>query len=276
MLDKTICLYCLVDDYFKSIKHLEDKQRKMYDAQVVVLAILAARYFHGNFVSAGLYLRDHHGVKLIDKSGLNRRLHGLESHFTCLFGVLSHVFKELNTNNIYVIDSFPVAVCGSPPGHNIRINRCKLLRNDVYRGYNSSKREYFYGFKLQVVVSQDGSPVGYYITAGSIADITAFQAMNLDLPPQSTLYADSAYTDYELEDFYAQCEDIYLKVTRKNNSKRPDERCQAFLKEHYRKTIEHTFNGITNLFPRSIHAVTIKGFILKLVLFLFAYAIEKL
>ncbi|MEA5427960.1 hypothetical protein [Arcicella lustrica] len=44
----------------KEYKTLEDKQRKIHDAQVVVLAILAARYFHGNFVSAGLYIRDHH------------------------------------------------------------------------------------------------------------------------------------------------------------------------------------------------------------------------
>lgn len=61
----------------------------MYDAQVIVLAILAARYFHGNFVSAGLYLRDHRCVRLIDKSGLNIHLNGLESHFTCLFDTLS-------------------------------------------------------------------------------------------------------------------------------------------------------------------------------------------
>lgn len=244
MLDKTICFYCLVDDYFKNIGHIEDKQRKMYDAEVVVLAILAARYFHGNFVSAGSYLKDHHGVKLIDKSGLNRRLHSLTPHFNCLFGILSHVFKELNVNNIYVIDSFPVSVC-----RNIRINRSKILQNEAYRGYNSSKKEYFYGLKIQVVVCEDGSPVAYYITAGSITDITAFQSMDLDLPPKSTLYADAAYTDYELEDLYAKCDEINLKVSRKINSKRPDERYQAFLKQHYRKKVEHTFNGITDLFP---------------------------
>ena len=87
-------IYCLIDDYFKRIAHKEDLQRKMWDAEVLTTAIMAALYFHGNFVSASAYMKDHHGVKMIDKSGFNRRLHRLEKHLLLLLAILGKVFKE--------------------------------------------------------------------------------------------------------------------------------------------------------------------------------------
>jgi hypothetical protein len=50
----------------------------------------------------------------------------------------------------------------------------------------------------------------------------------------------------------------------------------AFLKNYYRKRIETTFSGITNFFPKKIHAVTAQGFILKIMLFIFAYTLDQL
>lgn len=67
-------------------------------------------------------------------------------------------------------------------------------------GKNASKRGYFYGFKVQVITTADGLPVQFYIHAGSFADITALQAMPMYLPENSQLYADRAYTCYELEE----------------------------------------------------------------------------
>ena len=42
-----------------------------------------------------------------------------------------------------------------------------------------------------------------------------------------------------------------------------------------RKRIETTFSEITAFFPRHIHAVTPQGFILKVVLFIFAYTFDR-
>lgn len=60
------------------------------------------------------------------------------------------------------------------------------MDNEAYREFNSSKKEYFYGFKIQVITTQDGIPVEYFLSAGSLADRTAFQSMNIDLPARST------------------------------------------------------------------------------------------
>ena len=178
--------------------------------------------------------------------------------------------KELNTSSEYIIDSFPVAVC-----RNIRINRCRLLKSEAYRGYNASRREYFYGFKVELITTTDGMPVEYFIVAGSVHDGKALQAMQTNLPKESKLYADSAYTNYELEELFLECEQVALLTERKSNSTRKDSAAMAFLKKTMRKRVETTFSEIEAAFPRSIHAVTPQGFLLKMVLFLFAYTINR-
>lgn len=201
-----------------------DKRRKVSDAEVLTTALLSAQYFYGNQYRACQYMQQHHGMAKLDKSNYNRHLHRLAHTLASIFFALGESLKQLNTESRYMIDSFPVAVC-----KNIRISRCKLLQHEAYRGYNASKRMYFYGFKVQVVTTCDGIPVEYFITAGSVHDNTALQAMQLHLPEGSEVYADSAYTHYEVEDLYQQCEQVRLLVERKVNAKRADSAALRFL-----------------------------------------------
>jgi hypothetical protein len=270
MNDFTIAIYCFIDDYLKIAGTKTASKRKLSDAEVITTALVAARYFAGNFTLARDYMRLYHGSNMPHKSNFNRRLHELSFMISCLFVALGNSLKELNCSSEYVIDSFPVAVC-----RNIRIPRCRLLQNKAYHGYNASKREYFYGFKVEVITTADGLPVEYFIVAGSVHDITAFKSMNINLPQESILYADSAYTDHETEDLLQECEKVALLVERKNNSKREDSPAMAFIKKAMRKRIETSFSEIEAAFPRSIHAVTAQGFLLKIVLFLFAYTINR-
>lgn len=270
MEDFTIAIYCFLDDYLKIGRPKEGHMRKLTDAQIITTAIVAARFFGCNYVRARAYLREGHQFDFPDKSNFNRHLHRLAPTISSLFFALGQSIKELNTDSRYLIDSFPVAVC-----KNIRINNCRLLGDKAYRGKNMSKREYFYGFKVQIIATSDGIPVEYFICAGSYHDITAFKSMDIDLPPDSELFADSAYTDYETEDYYKELEHIHLLAVRKSNSKRPDHPAMAYLKDMMRKRIETTFSEILAWFPLKIHAVTAQGFILKIVLFIFAFTIHK-
>jgi hypothetical protein len=52
------------------------------------------------------------------------------------------------------VDAFPVSVC-----RNIRIRNCRIYQGEEFRGYNFSKREYFYGIKVTVIASRDGCPL---------------------------------------------------------------------------------------------------------------------
>lgn len=268
----TVAIYCFIDDYLKKCHPKNEAHRKMCDAQIITTSIIAARYFGGNYIKAKAYLRAHWGFNYIDKSGFIRRLHGLETTMIMCFYTLSEVIKQLSIDSIYIIDSFPIAIC-----HNIRIPNCKLLKyNKVYHGRCVSKREYFYGFKVQVIVNNEGIPVDYFMLAGSLADITGLKSMHINLPDGSKLYADSGYTDYEFEDELYEAENIKMMVDRKSNSKRKDEAYIAFLKTHMRKKIESVFSELERYLPNHIHAVTAKGFMLKVFIFLFAFTLDKI
>jgi len=270
MEDFTITIYCMIDDYLQKTNNQIDSKRKMNDAEIITTAFIAIRYFGCNYTKSMDYMKIHFKCNIPNKSNFNRMLIRLQDKFNYIFIAFAKIFKYLNTSCEYIIDSFPIAVC-----KNIRIPRNKILKNEAYRGYNASKREYFYGFKIQVITTVTGIPVDYFIVAGSVHDSTALQAMNIDLPENSNLYADSGYTDYELENYYKELEKINLLVDRKSNSKKQYEPWINYIIKTCRKQVEVTFSEISYWLPKTIHAVTPNGFLLKISLIIQTFAIYK-
>lgn len=271
MNQKAIAIYCFLDDFLHTVGWREDPHTRFSDAQVLTTALMSALFFFGNQTSAMKYMTDHQGFKCPEKSQFNRRLHRLQPQLMVIFRAVGRTLKDLNESARYLMDSFPIAVCD-----NIRIARSRLLEGEAYRGYCASKRRYFYGFRVQVITTEDGLPVDFYLYAGAFVDVTDWQAMPLDLPPGSELYADSGYTDYEIEDLLAECEQVTLLTIRKSNSKRKDSPSLAFLKNHFRKRIETVFALITDRLPAHIHAVTAAGFMLKISLFIISLTFDYL
>jgi hypothetical protein len=76
--DSVLTIYGLCDDLSKALRHQEDPQRQMRDAEVMTTAIVAALYFGGNFERARLLLASPHYIPaMLSKSQFNRRLHAL-------------------------------------------------------------------------------------------------------------------------------------------------------------------------------------------------------
>jgi len=90
------------------------------------------------------------------------------------------------------------------------------------------------------------------------------------------IYGDDAYTDYTIEDEMQSAEHVRLCIARKSNSKRPHQPWGRFLKSHNRKRIETIFSEIKNLFLRKIHAVTFKGFLIKIIMFVITYDFNQI
>jgi len=79
---------------------------------------------------------------------------------------------------------------------NIRIRRCRIYlleeeghdddgtpkKKKSFGGYIASKRRYFYGLRVHLVVTGAGEPVEFALAAGSEADVTIFKELGLDLP----------------------------------------------------------------------------------------------
>jgi hypothetical protein len=271
MYDRTLAIYCFVDDLLKAMQHREDSRAEFSDAQVVSTALVAMLFFGGNFERARSFLHSSGMMpRMLSRSRLSRRLSRLSDLIDLVFHQLGQTLKELNMESRYSLDSFPIAMCD-----NIRISRSRLAQTPQFRGYLASKRRYFYGVRVQVVVSVEGVPVEYSILPGSLSDIEGLAALPLALPAGADVAADAAYTYYEWEDALAESDGVRLLVGRKRNSKRRDAMVVHDYKQWLRRRIETVFGEIAKLFPKKIHATTLSGFILKISLFLFAYQIDK-
>ncbi len=101
------------------------------------------------------------------------------------------------------------------------------------------------------------------------------QYFPFDLPLGSIVYADKAYCNYGIEDVLKEAY-ITFSPLRKKNSKRQFEPWKVYLQHFYRKRVEVSNSLITQLLPKSIHAVTAAGFELKVYLFIIAANIQML
>ena len=270
--DKIIAIFCLIDDLFIGIEHKEDSRRSVSDSEIAVTAIVSAIYFGGNQYHAIHFMKSYGIIpKMLDKSRFNRRLHTIGRLLYELFAQVGRYLKEVRCEMHYIIDSFPVAVCD-----NIRILQSKIVKGEKWRGYTASMKRFFYGVKVQLLTTGSGIPVAFYFTPGREADVKALDKIVRELPPEACIYGDSAYTDYKKEDRLFKEDLICLKIQRKSNSKRKDTKEQVQKKLKMRKRIETAISDIKKLFPRTIHAVTLNGFLIKLILFVFGLQINKI
>jgi len=266
-----VAVFCLVDDMLKVMNHREDRQCEMSDAEVMTTAIIAVLYFGGNYAQARRLLKSQGYVsRMLGKSRFSRRLHRIKPFFLTLFSMLGEHWKSLNEESIYSIDTFPIPVCD-----NYRIRRAKIYQDQVYRGYIASKKRYFYGLKLHLLVTQAGQPVELLLSPGSTFDGQGLFVFDFDLPEGAIIVGDKAYNNYALEDLM-NVAGIQLSPFRKKNSKRPVPPWVYYLQFHYRKMIETTGSLISNLLPKKIHATSPAGFELKVLLFVLACSLNFL
>lgn len=268
---KIIALYCIVDDMLKGIHHYEDSRIRVSDSEVITTAFVSVLYFGGHLDHARCFMKLKGYVpQMLDKSRFCRRLHRLGDLLISMFFQLGKDLKDMAGASEYVLDSFPVAVCD-----NIRIARCKLMQGEHFRGRHAAMRRFFYGVRVQVLTLQ-GIPVEFCLVPGRENDSRALGKLPFDVAPESKIYMDAGYTDYQSEEDLFEAEMIYAMVQRKSNSKRPDEPHMRFLKQQKRKGIETTFSELTAKMLKRIHAVTQQGFLLKVALFVIAFSFEKI
>jgi hypothetical protein len=143
-------MYCLCADLTRAMQHQDDAQTKLSSAEVMTVPLVAACFFGGKIEWARRFLLEHgYFTVSLSQSRLNRRLHALPPElWQTLFALLGEVFKRHNPRGEYVIDSLPVPACD-----NIRIKRCTLLQGEEHRGYTASKRRYFFGLKVHLLIT---------------------------------------------------------------------------------------------------------------------------
>ncbi|GAK59391.1 transposase [Candidatus Vecturithrix granuli] len=272
MRDVITMIFVLCDELLTAMNHREGPQVMMTDAEVITAGLTAAYLYGGHLENARKFLKEYGYIPgMLSESRLNRRLHAIPEFFWgALFQSLASTFKLSNLEQMYGVDSFPVPVCD-----NIRIDRCRLYGGEAYRGYIASKRRYFYGLRVYMIVTASGEPVEFILRPGAESDVSVYKALHFDLPAGATCFSDKMDNDYTHEDLLREATRIDRQPSCKRHSKRQISYHDERYKQVMRKHVESSFSNITRFFPKNIHAVTPKGFELNVVLFILAFGIQS-
>lgn len=271
MQEQTIIIYCICEEVIKCLRFRDDIQCKMSSAEVMTFAISAALIFCGDYRRTHLIARFHrYYLNLLSISQLVRRIHNIpEEAWMLTFAVLRLVLHN-SSLKLFIVDSFPIKTY-----ENHRSSKARIFAGKKYHGFNASKKQYFFGIKVHMIVDADGIPVEFMFTPGSTSDIAGLRGLSLVLPEGSTLLGDRAYTDYLFEERLLEIEKIDLLTKRRCNLKRQHSIDRELILSLKRNRIESTFSSIVSRMPRQIKARTEKGFFLKILLFILAHMVQR-
>lgn len=267
-----ICaIYCICDDYLKELEIIAWPNEKMKDSEVISTLIIAAQYFGGNIEKARVFLFDHGYIpNMLSKSRLIERIHKIPG---CIFNGLMRFIRRYTPYKSLkhcIIDSFPLAVC-----KNIRIMRSKLVRGESYRGFNASKREFYYGYKASLITCENGLAADLKLTAASKHDLSILKETSLGfLPRGSILVGDAAYLSKKYKESLDK-EGVELITDKRSNSKNGLSLREWRILKGIRKRIETSISSITALMPKAIKAVNSKGFQIKIFAFVLAFSFSN-
>jgi len=126
-------------------------------------------------------------------------------------------------------------------------------------------------------MTSESQPIEFILLPGSIHDMKAFQQMTLQSVPRgANIYADKAYNSARYEDLLWEEQGIALLSQKKASSRRQYPRKIAAYINKKRKKIETAFSEMKSWLGQKVHAVTLKGFKLKLTLNVVAFAFKTL
>lgn len=283
-----VLIYCLCDDFLKEFAHQDDQQCLLGSAEIMTIGIVAAFYFHGNHRRANDFLYEYGYLRhKLSRSRLCRRMKAVAPYYEAFFGVLAEGFKERNTENVYSVDSMPFPVCDKARVRSCRIyplhrypasrpnQKGKWSKSGEYGGWIASKRQFYYGVKLSMLVTESGAPVEFFLSPARLNDATCLGWFHFDMLPGSTVYADRGYISAWFEETCKEYGIDFIPMRRSTDAKQ-NKGWQNYLNSVTRKAVERTFSAIERKLPRHIHAVTASGFETKIGLFVLAIALEYL
>lgn len=270
MHEQIIIIYCICDEVVKCLDIRDDIQCRMSTAEVMAFAIMSAMIFGCDYKKTRLVgLHNRFFRKVLSHSQLVRRIHQVPEHvWYMVFGALQVSLRNKD-NKTFIVDSFPVKAY-----ENHKSFRARIFSAKKFHGYAATKKQYFFGIKVHLVVDTDGVPIEFVFTPGSASDVKTLRDFSLDYPEGAILLGDRAYTDYDFEDMLYHAQGVKLLAKRCKHHKRQHKGEDQFLISIQRNFIETVFSSIVSRMPRYVRARTEKGFCLKVFFFILAYMVN--
>ena len=249
-----VTAYCLIEDLLKADGYHDDPRTTVSAAEVLTVAVVAAKYFQNHHERALCILVQLGDIPPLSVSRFNRRLHALSDWLYGLVTVLGELFAA---GEVFIIDSMPLPVC-----KRVRASRCKKVRGQAYCGYCAAKREKFFGWRLHLICTPAGIPVSFDMLPASEHDLTPIHELMVHLPAGATVFGDKGYIS--ADDAQTILEDTGVRlVTIRRKNMTPNTWADDFDLRLYRRRIETVYSQLEAMGIQRLHARTNSGIVLK-------------
>jgi len=255
--DFIVTAYVVIDKVMQTLGHRDDVRAKASDAEVLTVAVVAAKSFQNHLARALQVL--HLGRYLsgpLSVSRFNRRLHALRGWLGLALETLGAVFAH---GDVFLIDSMPVPVC-----RRARAWRCTKVRGRAFCGKCAAKGEKFFGWRLHLICTPAGVPVAFDLLPGGLHDLTPIHELTHGLPNGAAVYGDKAYNAAADEATILADTGVRLVPLRKVNAREPNTWADKLALRAYRKRIEALYSQLEAMGVQRLRARTNPGLELKL------------
>lgn len=211
-------LYVQIDDFLGPRHRGPGRPPKLTDAELICLAVAQVLLGMTNdrqFLALARWRLGHLFPVLIDQSGYNRRLRRLAPQIARSINYLAYISPSF-CDRLRLLDSTPVP-CGQSRE---TVKRSEFAGHAGY-GYCRSHSRWFWGFRLYLLCSGDGMPIGWELAAANIGErIVAAEMLDRVAVAGHTVIADKNFSGQAFETLMASHGAQFLRPDRKNEPRR--------------------------------------------------------
>jgi len=213
-----IALYVQIDDFLGPRHRGPGRPPKLSDSELITLAVaqvLLAMPNDRQFLALARFRLGHLFPQLIDQSGFNRRLRALAPEIGRCIRYLAYISPSF-CDRLWLLDSTPV-----PCGQSRETTRRSQFAGTAGYGRCASHSRWFWGFRLYLITSADGMPIGWELAGANIGERVVAAEM-LDTTPVAgrTIIADKNFSGREFEQLMADHGARLLRPDRNNEPRR--------------------------------------------------------
>lgn len=248
---------------------------QMTDIEVITLAVMSEYLSISSENCLFIKLKceyERQFPRLISRARFNIRRRKLQWYINEVAVEMANLMGT--SNETLIIDSAPVPIC-----ENARILRSKVCKDDPEvqpdRGWNAVHKHYYYGFKLQLILTERGVPIMGSLYPASCHDTHALKSLNEIERTDCELLADRGYLSAGLQTSLFNDLKIKLITPLRSNMKRTITQWNAS-RRYKRKRIETTFSQLLDQFNlRKHYAKTLDGLISRILTKIAAISIAQ-
>lgn len=249
------------------MKWQDDSRARVTGAEILTVALVAAKYFQNHHERALSVLSALNYVPKLSVSRFNRRLHDLGELLWQVTRVLGELLAQ---GTVFVIDTMPVPVCKP-----VRARRCRKVQGTCFQDYCVAKQEFYFGWQLYLLCDATGMSVSFESLPAQWDELTAVQDLLAALPEGSTVVADKGYiSDQEQQLSFIHGRVRLVPQQRRNMRGNTPE--DVALIRAYRSRIETGYSQLEKMGLQPLHARTNVGFSLKVLASLLALTFSNI